>query len=475
MKSELEISKHKSAKAIDDFVNGFCNLSFVESLFNDLVITDGKGIILHVTAKFKNFWGKNPEKMIGENVYEMEKRKIFYPSITAIVLKTKKKETIIQHNKKGEKHLMTGVPIFDEDGEIKNVVSYSQDINDFVELEKQYQRLQRQLTRYSSELIELRQKDMQFSGIIAKSEKMKNVLRLVLKIAKTDINAIITGETGVGKNLIARLIHKESDRGKGPFIEINCGAIPEALLETELFGYETGAFTGANRKGKVGVIEMANKGTLFLDEIGDLPIGLQVKLLKVIQEKNIVKIGGTRPIKVDFRLVSATNQNIEKMVTEGTFRKDLYYRLNVVPIKISPIRNRQEDIPALISYFLSNLNKAYNKYVALSNATMKMLLSHDWPGNIRELKNIIERIVITGDQNIIGEKNPIHVLDHAQSFFKNVTSLTEAKERMEEHMVKTAYSKTRTSVGVGKYLGISQTSASRKIRKYIKNENGSSD
>ena len=152
MKSELEISKHKSAKAIDDFINGFCNLSFVESLFNDLVITDGKGIILHVTAKFKNFWWKNPEKMIGENVFEMEKRKIFYPSITAIILKTKKKETIIQHNKKGEKHLMTGVPIFDEVGEIKNVVSYSQVINAFVELEKQYQRLQRQLTRYSSEL-----------------------------------------------------------------------------------------------------------------------------------------------------------------------------------------------------------------------------------------------------------------------------------------------------------------------------------
>ncbi|MCF8070376.1 MAG: sigma 54-interacting transcriptional regulator [Desulfobacterales bacterium] len=450
-----------------DFSEKIFRFSFLESLLRDVVITDSNGVITHASETFEEFWGIKPEKIIGRTVYEMEKKKIFYPLITPIVLKSKTKATIIQHNKKGEKYLITATPIFDENNEVEYIVSYFQDIKEFTDLEEQYRKLQLQVKRYSSELQELRQKDMRFLDVMAKSEEMNNVLNLALKVSPTDINIIITGETGVGKTLIARMIHKHSDREKGPFIEINCGAIPETLLESELFGYEAGAFTGASKTGKVGVIEMANKGTLFLDEIGDLPIGLQVKLLKVIQEKKIIKLGGKQPIDVDFRLVSATNQNIEEMVEKGTFRKDLYYRLNVVPIKIPPLRNRTEDILEFITYFMSLMNRDYMKKVLLSNSAINRLLSYEWPGNVRELKNVIERIVITSNNSVVDKSLIDNILGAKPFGPKGFSSLAEAKEKVEEEMVKLAYSKYGTSISVAKHLGISQTSASRKIRKYI--------
>lgn len=442
------------------------SVSFLDSLLDDILIVDGKGVVIHACPTFEEFWGVKPEELVGKTIYELEKQKVYYPSASAVVLETKRKVTIVQQNRRGEKYLVTAVPVFDQKNKIKKIVSYTQDIKDFAELQKQYRKLKNQVKRYSLELSELRQKEMQFPGIIAKSRSMKNILKLVQKVAKTNINLIITGETGVGKNLVAKMLHHQSDRKDGPFIEINCGAIPEALLESELFGYEVGAFTGAHKKGKIGVIEMAQKGTLFLDEIGDLPIGLQVKLLKVIQEKTILKVGGVQPIEVDFRLVSATNQDLKAMVGNGSFRADLYYRLNVIPIKIPPLRERQEDILALIYHFLAISNAEYKKSTTFSKTVINTLLYFDWPGNVRELKNLIERIVITADKKIINKKiykekgPPFFVL------LENET-LAQAKDRVEKQIVRLAYSRFKTSVGVGKFLGISQTSASRKIRKHI--------
>ena len=228
---------------------------------------------------------------------------------------------------------------------------------------------------------------------------MEDTIKLSLRIAAVNTTVLILGESGVGKGLIARFIHENSLRNKGPFIKINCGSIPESLLESELFGYETGAFTGAKREGKPGLVELAHKGTLLLDEIADLPLNLQVKLLQVIQERELTRIGGTKPIRIDIRIIASTNKDIRKMVKQGEFREDLYYRLNVIPITIPPLRERKEDIELLIDFFISHYNKKHNKSISLQEDVIEALLQYCWPGNVRELENLMERLVVTSEMN----------------------------------------------------------------------------
>jgi DNA-binding NtrC family response regulator len=240
-------------------------------------------------------------------------------------------------------------------------------------------------------LREALQKHYQYPNIVARSAKMQEVLATVERVAATNSTVLLGGESGVGKDLIARLIHEKSRRANGPFIKINSTAIPETLLESELFGYEKGAFTGA-LAAKPGKFELADKGTLFLDEIGDVPPATQVKLLRVLQEREFERLGGTRTIKVDVRLVAATNRDLRAALEDGTFREDLYYRLNVVPIDIPPLREHKEDIPELAALFLSRLSRESGKEVAgVSSEAMKVLMDHRWPGNVRELQNIVER------------------------------------------------------------------------------------
>jgi len=439
----------------------------VESLVNDIIITDRNGIILHANPDTKELYGIAGEELVGKTVFEMEQKKIFHPSVTAIVLKKRKKVTTMQENREGHKSVVTAVPIFNKKNEIHRVVSYTRNIHEYLELKKRYEKLENQVKRFSSEIRELREKDMRFPGVIARSTQMRNVLDLARKVAEVDINLIISGESGVGKNLITRLIHQNSLRKKGPFVEINCGAIPENLLESELFGYEPGAFTGARREGKIGMIELAQDGTLFLDEIGELPLALQVKLLKVIQEKKMTKISGTKLLRVDFRLIAATNRDLEILVKKGRFREDLFYRLNVVPLKIPPLRERPEDILLLITHFLEQANQRYQKQKTLSNQATDLLLSYGWPGNVRELENIIERIVITSErENICVNDLPNNIQTPPSINLKEGLSLDKAKEMLEKHMVLKAYERFKSTVGVGRSLSISQASASRKIKKH---------
>ncbi|MCP4749597.1 MAG: AAA family ATPase [Proteobacteria bacterium] len=315
---------------------------------------------------------------------------------------------------------------------------------------------------------ELRENEMRYPGIIARSQKMESILRLAEKVAKVDINLLVSGESGVGKNVVTRLIHQNSCRRKSPFIEINCGAIPENLLESELFGYEPGSFTGASKSGKSGMIEAARNGTLFLNEISELPLSLQVKILRVIQEKKVTKIGGHKTKEVDFRLIAATNQDLGSKVKTGEFRKDLYYRLNVVPIIIPPLRERREDILPLISFFLEQANKQYKKKKTLSYNAVDTLLSYNWPGNVRELQHLIERIVITEDEeNIRAVSLPDVVKGTSSDIFNEDLTLQQAKELLESKMIQRAFERYKTTVGVGKALGISQSSAARKLKKHI--------
>ena len=310
-----------------------------------------------------------------------------------------------------------------------------------------------------------------FKDAIGNCPKMQTAKSLGKRIAGRDSAVLIRGESGTGKEIFAQSIHSSSYRSNGPFAAINCGAIPENLIESELFGYEAGAFTGASHKGKEGRIALADKGTLFLDEIGELPLRLQSKLLQVIQEKQIVKLGGGKPVSIDFRLVAATNQDLEALVEKKRFRSDLFFRLNVLPLWIPPLRERREEIVPLCLSILGEMNAKYGTEKVFSDEVKRHLAAYSWPGNIRELRNVIERLPSVSSGGVIkADELPEHMFRHQENQESPIgKSLPDALETLERRMILEAYKACGTTTGVAKALGISQPTAARKIAKY-KNE-----
>ncbi|BDF69962.1 RNA polymerase subunit sigma-54 [Oscillospiraceae bacterium] len=448
---------------------------FIEELHDDLCIMDGEGTVLRVSGTWLKKHDVEAGEVVGINAAVLEKRGVFRPSVTLAVLREKKRVEMIQYNKYGEKILVSGVPIFNEQGEIAWVVSYSAwDISNFNELKEKYSETKQQMERYSAELKELRARSLRTPKPVAESEQMKHLLGVAELVAKEDINLLITGETGVGKSMIAKLVHQMSRRADGPFIEINCGAIPENLLESELFGYEKGAFTGASREGKIGLIELSNHGTLFLDEVGEMSHGLQVKLLHTLQERRITRVGGVKSVGVDFRLITATNRDLKAMIKENKFRADLFFRISVVPLTIPPLRERPADLQALIDMLFYRLNRKYGKKKRLSLEARRLLLAYSWPGNVRELENVLEQLIVTSvEDNITTAHIPSELLLNSEAFGREDMGLKEALEHYEGKLVMHAYQKYHTTVDVGRALRISQPTAARKISKYrglFKNE-----
>ncbi len=442
--------------------------AILDSMFESAAIADSEGVILRASDSFKDFYDLSPEMAIGKNVIDLEKQKFFSPSVIAQVLKHRKIITLSMKTKFKGYVIATAIPMYDHDGKFEGVVSFLRDTNDYANLKEQYELLEHKLKHYSDELEELREKALGSGHVIAKSAPFKSCFSLALKVAKVDTNLMITGESGVGKGLIAHEVHKKSHRKDGPFIEINCGAIPEMLLESELFGYEKGAFTGAHTNGKVGLIEMADEGTLFLDEIADLALPLQVKLLRVLQEKTLTRVGGTSETKVNFRLIAATNKNLEQYVKAGKFRSDLYYRINVVPIHIPPLRERPEDILPLIMDALDRANKEHKTKVRLSSGALERLLAYDWPGNVREVQNMMERLAVTTENGLIeGRTVPLPPGGPSSILGEGVVTLKLALEVAEKNIILEAYQAFGSSVGVARALGIGQTTAARKLRKYL--------
>lgn len=434
----------------------------IEYSVDNIHLADGQGNVLRVNSAFEKRVGSTKEAIEGKNVVELEQSGVYTPSVVNLVLKEKRKLTMIQVGEGGTV-ITTSTPVFDEKGNIIRVVSNARLIDELKLLNQYFQHMEKNGENFDSD-----------ANCNFQSTKMKAIIKQLNHIALVDSKVLFTGESGTGKSMLAKYIHQKSPRAKHKFIEINCAAIPENLIESELFGYETGAFTGAKGTGKPGLIELADKGTLFLDEIGDMPLNLQVKLLQVIQNNEIIRLGGQRPIPVDIRIISATNKNLEDMVEKGSFRLDLYYRLNVIPIHVPPLRERQEDILPLAHHFLNILNSKYNTNVSLSNEVCNVFIQYDWPGNIRELENLIERLVVSDHNGMITlEEIPYHmtnkIYNNVNTIIVNqVVPLKDALEEVEKQLVILACKEEKTSYEIGRMLGISQSGAHRRIQKYIK-------
>lgn len=306
--------------------------------------------------------------------------------------------------------------------------------------------------------------------LIAESDKMKSVLELALKISKVETTALIQGPSGAGKGVISRFIHENSNRRNGPFVKIDCGAIPEHLLESELFGYVKGAFTGAEKDGKIGQIEMAEHGTVLLDEIGELPMSLQTKLLRLIQDRQIMRVGSNELIDVDIRILAATNRDLKAMVQEGTFREDLFYRLNVVPLFIPPLNNRFADIKPLVEKAMNRFNEKYGTDKTIDKRALRALMDYSWPGNVRELENVVEYLMVTAEGNRIKMSDlPENIAekDSGETFsLDNVTSMKDAVATLEVRLLKEAMAATKSTEEMAMLLKMDRSTVTRKLQKY---------
>ncbi len=458
-------------------------ISDLQTIFDNsydvLYVTDGKGMTIRVSSACEVLWGKKPEELIGHSVFELEREGIFTPSATRIALEQGKKIEVIQQTKTGRRLMVVSTPIRNVDGKIIRVVNASRDITEIQELEEEINRMRMMIEGYQRQLSDAQQSLKNNNHqLIYRSKAMSEVISMLFKIAVVDSTVLITGESGVGKEVIANEIHQLSFRNQHPFIKINCAAIPESLLESELFGYEQGAFTGAKKHGKAGLFELANEGTLFLDEIGDMPLSLQAKLLRVLQEGEIMRIGGQKPIKINVRIIAATNQDLPTKIAKKEFREDLYYRLNVIPIDIPPLRKRREDIIPLIQYFLKIFSETFHVTKNFSKSVTDLLEKYDWPGNVRELKNVVERMVVTSDSKEIGTDNiPKYILESIEApnhpsrpksgiEIHEIMPLKQAVAQVESQLINMVAQESTNLYEIAQRLGVNQSTISRKMQKY---------
>lgn len=443
-----------------------------------ILATDDDAITVINRDREVLLWNKAAEQtyniprsqIVGENITVFFKESDL---MVISVLKSEKPVENVYHRPREDKHVFVNAsPIYDDRHRLIGAVSIERDITHIV-------RLNDKLAATSDQLNELRQKvylkepGTPFSTLIGKSAAMKRTIQMAVKSAKTDATVLILGESGTGKELCAQAIHEASSRKNGPFVPVNCGAIPHALFESELFGYERGAFSGAEKQGKAGKIELADGGTLFLDEIGELPLDMQVKLLRVLQENVIYRVGGTSARKINIRFIAATNRNLVKMVQEEKFRPDLFYRLNVIQITMPPLRDRLEDIPELVRFFLNQFASQYQMPTpSFGESAMEYLLQYNWPGNIRELRNVIERAMILSETSEIGKQQlqnlfPYDQLPDRTSTMNMETSLEEEKEALEKSRIEQALQKNRgNKSSTARALGISRVSLYKKMNKY---------
>lgn len=435
-----------------------------------IFITDGYGNIILLNETSAEFCKYSQEELVGRNVKDLIKEGYFDENevVSLKCIETGCEESMIQKGN-SDKHevMVTGVPHL-TDGKADLVVVTERDVSYIKNLERELRESKSLVEKYKTKL--KRYEREHIKDIIYCSKEMENTITICDRVAKKDITVLIQGESGTGKEVVANYIHKSGNRCDAPFIKVNCGAIPENLLESELFGYEKGAFTGASQRGKPGLFELADKGTLFLDEIGIMSLPLQGKILRVLQNREIMHIGGNEYIPIDVRIIAATNTNLKNAVEAGEFRLDLYYRLNVVPIIIPPLRVRKSDIYPLAKHFLQIYNDKFDSNVSIDKNGWNALRKYNWPGNVRELENIIERLVIMSDGNEISGAQITEQFDHfdinaiSDSIAGN--SLQECIDAYEKSIIISQMEHYKRSGELAEALGIDKSTLNRKIKKY---------
>lgn len=445
-------------------------LELFEMLFENIyfgsMVTDEEGYITHFNKPYGQFLGLDPEAQLGRHCTEAVENSRMH-----IVAKTGKAEINHSHQIKGQSMVVQRIPI-KKDGKVIAVFGQVmfKDVRDVGKLAKKLSMLESKVKYYEEELINLRSTKYTFDSIIGESDAIRQLKGEALRASSNHLPVMITGESGTGKELFAQAIHQASPRNMYPFVRINCAAIPKDLLESELFGYEKGAFTGARAAGKPGKIELANRGTLFLDEIGDLPLEMQPKLLRVLEEKEYERVGGTSVLTSDFRLIAATNQNLEKSIKERLFRKDLFYRLNVIPIRIPPLRERIDDILPIAENLLSNMaSELALPSIYLDSEARRALLNFDWPGNVRELSNVLERAIASMEGDTIGCQNLPFYLNRHKTNQRSVrpSSMKDIQAEVEIRTILSALEGCRNNkTEAAKQLGIHRTLLYKKMKKY---------
>jgi PAS domain S-box-containing protein len=441
---------------------------------DDIFVTDEYGFIQYFNPRSEFLMGIKNADYAGHHISELVKEDILPKSLTMAVLDSGQPVKEIMDLPKGIRIINSAQPIYDDDGKIVQVLSTSKHID---EITDKIDELSAKLRSSDEQIKYLQEQVIGKKQYIFESAPMKEVQKKLMRIAPTDVTVLIEGESGVGKEVVADTIFQLSTRKDKPFVKINCGLIPKDLMESELFGYEAGAFTGALKDGKIGKIEIADKGTVFLDEIGELPLPLQVKLLEFLQDRKITRVGGTKRIAVDIRVIAATNRDLFAMVEEGTFRRDLYYRLNVMPIYIPPLREREGDIVPLLFLFLNMFNKKYGFDRHMDNNVVEKMRGYSWPGNVRELMHTVERIVVSSDSDYIDsilldelftEGMTVHgsaITANAKVICTELMPLKTAKHELEEYLVKMAYDRFGSSYKAAEFLQVNQSTVSRWLKR----------
>ncbi len=441
----------------------------LESSYDGILVTDARGNVLIVNTAYLRMTGLPGDEIIGRNMQEFIQEGYMEKSAALMALKEKKHVTITHHDVPGGTIIVTASPVFDEKHRLKRVITNVRDMTEIFRLREELDKA-REMEELYYKHFENRRGHV--NGPIAVSNKMIEVFTTALKVSSVDVTVLILGESGVGKEVVAQYIHSNSPRKNKPLITVNCGAIPETLLESELFGYEGGAFTGAARGGKAGLFEAAQGSTLFLDEIGELPLNLQVKLLRVLENRQINRIGSTVPTSVDVRILAATNRDLETMVEKEEFRDDLYYRLNVIQITLPPLRERTEDIAPLSMHFLNEFNQRYKQQKRMSYDVLKELEKYNWNGNIRELKNTIERLVVMSNTDYLEvgclpcRKKQEKDEGTSPVCVHRLLPINQAVEETEKQVLNLARQENKSSREIARVLGIDQTTVLRKMKKY---------
>lgn len=451
----------------------FNDASFEEllnALHDGVYITDGQGKTLKVNQAYERLTGLSGADLLGRQMQELVKSGLISQSASLRVLQDGKPTSVMQSLSQGKKLLVSATPILAADQSIRYVVSTVRDMTELLRMKRERDELQqlKQLRNSTARLHAGQRDNLLQSPLMADQEVSGRVFALARQVADCDVKVLLQGETGVGKTLVAQFIHNASDRAKEPFLALNCGALPENLIEAELFGYAPGAFTGAGTKGKRGLLELAHNGTLFLDEIGDLPLAVQVKLLKVIEENRFIPVGGLELKEVDVRIISATHHDLKQQVAEGKFRADLYYRLNVVPISIPALRERSEEIGPLLEYYLAHFNQRYSRQAQWSLEALELLGEYAWPGNIRELINVVERLVVTCNSQVIEALDlPEDIIDRqARNTDDSRLPLRKVLENAERQAIRAALQVHKTTRLAAKALGVSQATVVQKMKRW---------